>query len=217
MRHDSKLYVTVKFPMSSHSRPLSLFKVLSYPVHTSDHATQILDLPEFFALTHDTQFYATFKHSDFSSCTRTPHLNCYFNKALMPVTQETCIKALFANNKDLINKYCDFRMMLNHLSPQIVEISKSSILVYKSPTLELDCRSGKRMMKGCNFCTLSIPCECGVSTSQLYLPPRLSACHNHSKTITKLHPVNLAMLQQFFNSTFLKNIRGDICTKLFQI
>ena len=212
MRHDSKLYVTVKFPMSSHAKPLSLFKVLWYPVpvnDTSDHATQILDLPEFFALTHDSQFYATLKYSDFSSCTKTPHLNCYYNKALSPATQESCILALFANDKELISKYCDFRVLLNHLSPQIVEVSKSSILVCKSPNLELDCKSGKRMMKGCNFCTFSIPCECGVSTAKLYLPPRLAECHNHSKTVTKLHPVNLAMLQQFFNSSFLKNITGD--------
>ena len=177
MRHDSKLYVTVKFPVSPHSKPLSLS--YSVPVNdTSDHATQILDLPEFFALTHDTQFYTTFNHADFSSCTRnclgragvcdcgTPwtfllhffsHLNCYFNKALSPATQETCIMTLCANNKDLINKYCDFRVLLNHFYPQIVEINKSSILVYKSPNLGLDCKSGKRMMKCSIFCTLSIP------------------------------------------------------------
>ena len=100
-------------------------------------------------------------------------------------------------------------MLLNHLSPQIVEISKSSILVYKSPILELDCKNGKRIIKGCNFCILSIPCECGVTTDQLYLPPRLAACQNHSQSVTKLHPVNLAMLQQFFDSTNLYNITGD--------
>ena len=94
MHHDSKLYVTVKFPMSSHAKPLSLFKVLSYPMpvnDTSDHATQIVDLPEFFVLTHDSQFYATFKYSDFSYCTKTPHLNCYYNKALSPATQKVAI------------------------------------------------------------------------------------------------------------------------------
>ena len=183
LRHDSKLYITVKFPMSPHAKPLSLFKVLSFAVpvnDTSNHATQLLDLPEFFALTHDLQFYSTFQHVDFSTCTRTKHLVCNFNKALTPVTQETCIMALFANNKQLVNRHCNFRVLLNHLSPQIIEMSKSSILVYKSPILELDCKTGKRMIKGCNFCTLTIPCECSVTTTQLYLPPRLAACQNHS-------------------------------------
>ena len=212
MRHDSKLYVTVKFPMSPHSKPLSLYKVLSYAVplnDTSDHATKILDLPEFFALTHDIQFYTTFKHVDFSTCTRTPHMICNFNKALSPATQDTCIMALFSNNKDLVKTNCNFRVLLNHLSPQIIEISISSILVYKSPILELDCKNGKRMIKGCNFGILNIPCECGVTTGQFYLPPRLAACQNHSQSVTKLHPVNLAMLQQFFDSTNLQNITGD--------
>ena len=65
------------------------------------------------------------------------------------------------------------------------------------------------MIKGCNFCILTIPCECGVTTTQLYFPPRLAACQNHSQSVTKLHPVNLAMLQQFFDSSNLQNITGD--------
>ena len=203
--------------MSPHAKPLSLFNVLSFAVPVNDisnHATQLPELPEFFALTHDLQFYSTFQHVDFSTCTRTKHLVCNFNKALTPATQETCIMALFANNKQLVNQHCKFRVLLNHLSPQTIEVNKSSILVYKSPNLELDYKTGKRMIKGCNFCTLTIPCECGVTTAQLYLPPRLAVCQNHSQSVTTLHPVNLAMLQQFFHSANLQNITGD---SMFQI
>ena len=60
-----------------------------------------------------------------------------------------------------------------------------------------------------NFCLMTIPCECGVSTPQMYLPPHLAACKNHSESITTLHPVNLALLQQFFNSSDLSNITGN--------
>lgn len=41
-RESTKLYVTVKFPVSPYRKPLSLFKILSYPLplnNTADHAT----------------------------------------------------------------------------------------------------------------------------------------------------------------------------------
>lgn len=211
-RQESKVYITVKFPMSPHAKPLSLFHVLSFPVPvntTSDHATQLLDLPEYFALTHDLQYYTTFQPQELSQCTKGTRLSCRFNKVLSPHTHETCIMALFVNDKELVSKYCNFRFHLNHLSAKILEISKSSILVYQSNLLELNCKSGKRMVKGCNFCLMTVPCECGVTTPQMYLPPRLAACQNHSDSATKLHPINLALLQQFFNASELLNITGN--------
>ena len=117
--------------------------------------------------------------------------------------------ALFGNDKTLVQKHCDFRFHLNHLSAQIIELSKSTILVYQSKLLELNCKKDRKKIKGCNFCLMTIPCECGVSAPQMYLPPRLAACKNHSESITTLHPVNLALLQQFFNSSDLSNITGN--------
>lgn len=160
-------------------------------------------------MSDDSQFYTTFDNFELTTCTRSSKLTCDFNKGLSPITHETCIMALFANDKDLVHKHCNFRVLLNHLSQQIHEITKSSILVYQSNILELDCKNGKRMVKGCNFCVLFIPCECGITTPQVYLPPRIAACQNKSNAVTKVHPINLALLQQFFNSTELENITGN--------
>ena len=53
-------------------------------------------------------------------------------KVLSPATHESCIMSIFQNDKALIKKHCDFRFLINHLSSQIIEISKSEILVYQS-------------------------------------------------------------------------------------
>ena len=54
-RHRSKLYITMKFPISSFSKPLTLFKAISFPhpikQTNTTHASQILDLPTFIAIT----------------------------------------------------------------------------------------------------------------------------------------------------------------------
>lgn len=71
-RQKLKLYVSVKFPMSSFQKAMSVFKVfLSFPIpinSTSNHATQLLDLPEVFAITSDFQFYTALKMDDFNLC-----------------------------------------------------------------------------------------------------------------------------------------------------
>ena len=209
-RKNTKLYISVKFPISSFPQPLSLFHVLSFPVpinDTSNHATQLLNLPPFIAVTHDLQYYATFKNDDLDQCVKSKLISCKFNKVLTPVTHNSCILALFKNDKTLVKNLCDFRVSLEHLSPKIVALSHTSILIYKIKFLELDCKSGKRMIQGCKFCILNVPCQCSVTTTEMYLPPRLSACHEN--TTSTIHPINLALLQQFFNDSSLKTIESN--------
>lgn len=54
LRNHSILCLTVRFPISTQANPLQIFQVISLPVpinNSLQHATQILDLPESFAMT----------------------------------------------------------------------------------------------------------------------------------------------------------------------
>lgn len=101
------LYIAVKFPITSHKEPLRLYKVISYPVlinSTASHATNILHLPTYFAVTSHQQFYTTFTTQDLETCQHEPsNIHCNFNKALTPVTSPSCTIGFFANNKKWIN------------------------------------------------------------------------------------------------------------------
>ena len=207
-RKGSKLYVALKFPIVPFQKPLSLFSVHSFSVPVNDstnHATHLLNLPELFAVTHDYQFYVTFNQKDLVNCkTFSSKLLCNFNKILTPVTTKTCILGVFQNDKTIVKQKCDFRFIVDHINPNIVVLSKTNIVVYKIDTLEFMCNSSKHMVNGCNFCTMTVPCQCSVTAKDLYLPQRLSDCQE--STISKLHPINLAVLQQFFNDTSLQAI-----------
>lgn len=48
-----------------------------------------------------------------------------------------------------------------------------------------------------------------MSTSQFYMQPRLTVCHNHSTQITKLHPVNLVLLQELFDKRTTEHMFAD--------
>ena len=67
----------------------------------------------------------------------------------------------------------------------------------------------KKMIKWCDFCIIKIPCLCSITTATFHLQPRLTACHNFTKNITKLHPLNLVMLQEFFDPSLTQHIYAD--------
>ena len=105
-RHHSSLFISIKFPLSTFSRPLTLFKIISLPVPTnasSQHATKLTNVPDYFAVTHGREHFALLDSSDLKDCTKTSHMFCPFNIPLRPITVPDCMVALFSNDKQMIN------------------------------------------------------------------------------------------------------------------
>ena len=46
-------------------------------------------------------------------------------------------------------------------------------------------------------------------TEKIYFPSRPTACHNHTNNVTKLHPFNLVLLQEFFDNSKIQNVFAD--------
>ena len=106
-----------------------------------------------------------------------------------------------------MKKFCNFRFLTNHVFSNVVFLSRTSSLVYDVDVFEFDCKTGKTMKNGCKFCKMDVPCECSVLTSNSCLPSSLTECHKN--TSEKLHPVNLALLQNFFEDDLLKDIGSN--------
>ncbi|CAC5362606.1 unnamed protein product [Mytilus coruscus] len=71
-RHHSRLYITMKFPISSFSSALTLYKILSFPHPISQKnttkASQILDLPNYIAITPNHRHFTTFNYETLYNC-----------------------------------------------------------------------------------------------------------------------------------------------------
>lgn len=214
-RNGTKLYITIKFPISYFETPLKMFEILSVPVpikSTSKHATQLLDLPRYFVITSNQQHYTTLSQNDLDKCVGKTTKLCVKNVALLPVTSPSCILALYANNKAQVISKCDFRFVHNAIESNIIEISPNSLLLYRTPLLSMECTKTHKMVKGCDFCIFKLPCKCSVSTNGLYFVPRLGSCHRHVNN-SIAHPVNLAVLQHMFSTAFVENIFADTMFK----
>lgn len=206
------LYLTVKIPIYSFHLPISVYKVYSYPVpvnSSSNHATQLMNTPPYFLNTKDHQHYALITSQQLSQCKGTTTLFCSFNIALKASASPSCLSAVFFNHKEAVSKVCDFRFLTNILPTAMYELSPSHLLLYRTTMIALDCANGQRILKGCSFCVVKIPCLCSVTSNNLYLPPRLGKCNNRTDKVTILHPVNLALLQQFFDKDAHSTVFGD--------
>ena len=190
-------------------------KTFPIPVNDStNHATQLLDTPDYFAITDDLQHYILFQDEELATCQSNKLKQCNFPKIFTPAVEISCMLALFTENNALVKKLCNFRFLTNHVSSNVVLLSRTSILVYDVDVLEFDCKTGKTMKKGCKFCKMDIPYECSVLTSNSYLPATLTECHKN--TSEKLHSDNLALLQNFFKDDLFKKYWKPVNLALLQ-
>ena len=123
----STLYLSLKFPILTFSSPLVLYKVFSYPVpvnETSNHGTQILDLPNYFITTSDNQRYTSIPSDQLMSCSGSHTVYCQFSITLVSAVTANCISSLFFNAKSDVHKLCNFRYILNTLKPSVNAIFK---------------------------------------------------------------------------------------------
>ncbi|KAL4225220.1 hypothetical protein ACF0H5_015911 [Mactra antiquata] len=210
-RNGSSLFVTIKLPVSHMRVPLILYSVLSVPVpinSTSTHGTQILDLPKLFLMSDDHQYYSYFNEIDLSMCDGNNVMSCSQGIALVPVTSSSCVLSIFANEKDQVKSLCDFRFVQNVIKPSVVEVSSNQVLLYKTNYISMECQHQHKVIAGCDFCMFTVPCRCALSSNLQYFQPRLGSCHDNDQT-TMLHPINLAILQHFFDKSLYEHIFAD--------
>ncbi|CAG2217160.1 unnamed protein product [Mytilus edulis] len=167
-----------------------------------------MDTPKFLALSNDKKMYLPLSGQQVMKCRK------YNNNMYCPLLQSfassenSCIVSIFENDKDKVHSLCDFRFLHNHITPKIIHLKSSSVVLYKTPEISIDC-SGKQIIhQGCDFCIMNIPCQCSIATKLLSYPPSITSCKK-SSYITVVHPINLALLQQFFKSDQLKEINGS--------
>ncbi|CAC5410655.1 unnamed protein product [Mytilus coruscus] len=181
---------------------------LPVPVNTSLHATQLMDAPEYLALSNDKKTYLSLTSQQVMKCKNyNKNMYCPLLQSFS-VSEDSCLVSIFNNDKDKVKSLCDFRFLHSKIMPKIMYLKSSAIVVYKIPQILIDC-SGKQIIhEGCDFCIMNIPYQCSIATKLLNYPPSITSC-KRSINITVVHPINLALLQQFFTSKQLTETNGS--------
>jgi hypothetical protein len=65
------------------------------------------------------------------------------------------------------------------------------------------------VVKVVSFCIFTIPCHCALITNEDHFSSHVSSCNDKPTNFTKLHPVDLALLQHFLDESRLSHILGN--------
>ena len=56
---------------------------------------------------------------------------------------------------------------------------------------------------------MTIPCQCTIIDNNMRFDRKINLCNNTTRDIQTVYPINLALLQQFFNDSQLKQVLAD--------
>ncbi|CAG2242129.1 unnamed protein product [Mytilus edulis] len=71
LQNNTKLYLAVQFPLTTHGKLFEVYKIKSVPVQVTtntSHATQLFDVPRYMLITHDRKFFTTLTFEQMNMC-----------------------------------------------------------------------------------------------------------------------------------------------------
>ncbi|XP_070182409.1 uncharacterized protein [Littorina saxatilis] len=206
--HTHKFYVTIQVPISSRTALFDLLQIITMPVplnHSTTHATQLANVPNYLAITTDRTSFMEMSVTDMQNCVGNPIKTCPLMQGQRSTDTPTCATALFLQTDE--TQLCQYRLKEHAVTPSLLEVKSGLALLSNITEVILTCRNQVYKKPGCMFCLFKIPCECALMADIFQIPPRLTACDDgQDSDDTIIYPVNVALLQQFFNSTTLSTL-----------
>jgi hypothetical protein len=212
IRRNHSVFISLEFPITFHKEPFKLYKILSFSVpinDTSRDATQIVDINDYFLISADEHYHVSLPRSTINQCVCISLMICPIRPLLKTMKEPDCEAVLFQNKKTEIHSKCNFRFFRNIDKPHILDLTATQLLVYQTKDLTLQCKEGTKVLKGCDFCIMTVPCQCSIISANMRFDQQVKLCQKDTSDISILYPVNLALLQQFFNESQLTEILAN--------
>ena len=170
-RQGSKLMIGLNFPLTSVPTSLTLYQIKSFAVPVPGdqnvaHVTKISNLPYgiAFSCTKFACEYLIFPHKPEPK----DHLLHVGHQQSQPLRlfsiQHTCVSALLQNRRKRINHLCQFHFRPERLTPSIIPITASVILITNISSLQYTCNNTHEIAPSCVQCQMTVPCHCSVDT-----------------------------------------------------
>ena len=189
--------------------------------------TRILNMPDFIAVSEDTQAYVEMSNAQYLGCDSVgPILTCSgsgFRVAkLKSTTDFTCAFSIFRDIHENVQDSCDIGFTNEPPLGSAQQIrSDASFLVRAAPddiAWTLSCpkslASFNSVILPCSFCRVEIPCGCSLTAAHFHIPVRLTGCNESSlfsislneMTVIKRFTRNTAVLSATFSRKDLQSI-----------
>ena len=128
-------------------------------------------------------------------------------------SESSCMSALIRNDVTSINNDCSFTIATNSLTPSILFVGQSTLLLTNISTYSLTWTNGTvTTHQGCTHCELTLPCATIFNSAAGSYIHQITKCTGIQDKPTVSHLLNLAFLSKFFNEETLLHFTAD--TKL---
>lgn len=235
MVYKDHLLIVVKFPLKETSGLLTVYKTTSFPVpllsglmntqqkSSTDSYSYIGDIPTYFAITNNGEYYMTLSTAMYESCEGEGIKVCKTGKlTLQRSTTISCISALFFDDTEGIKKSCSISLSKTPPMGSAVQLTGyDSFLIHGSlngnDTWRLRCMNpignSQQSLIPCSMCRLNIPCFCTLGADQFEITPHMTECSDKinrsgQPKVTYFYHPNLAMITSLFPHNALARIHA---------
>ena len=231
-RSQNYVFITLTVPLKSVGGVLGVYRVDKTHIATAEHhtsSTRISNLPDFFAVTPDLEYYTEFSVAHYTSCRGEGVKVCPTERALQDANRLSCVAALFLDKKSDVMNLCEFRYEQNDLPSEAIRLGDNRYLIHSKNagphhTYTLHCpyaspepgQSGVghiRTISSCNTCIVTVPCRCSLDGGTFLITEQLTGCPVGEEIgfpeVTKVYPVNLPVVASQYSIEDLVDVDGS--------
>jgi hypothetical protein len=178
------------------------------------HVTKFQNLPKYVAYDENVDQYMEWDEKPQLDMQHMYFLHRY-EQPLLHKTKPSCLIAIIELRIDLVSTLCTSTLLPNAAVPAITQLAPGQLLLQEIDHYDLYCESGRHdTLSGCKYCVIQVPCACRLQTPKFTYFPHYIACRAQSSDEdrdepTILFPVNLMLLEQFFNSSVVADLAQE--------
>jgi hypothetical protein len=176
------------------------------------NSTLIVNLPHYFGITRDAEYFAEFDFDLYSSCVGHDVKLCPSMMSIRSRTSLTCMSAIYFDMPSEVHDLCEIMYQNAPLYEGALSIGTNHYLVSggKDESWAMICPDKSPVpIPSCNFCVVKLNCECGLTASTWKIFAMAQRCDNSkAEKITMLHTVNLPVLHALYSKKDIAKIRG---------
>lgn len=205
---DDHIYISIKIPLrSERASRFHVYRVISSPLptnSTSNTFSEIINLPEFFAVDASENYYIELSHVELATC-EGPKSDKQCT-AILPLTyrdRKTCASALYSDDSDAIKQYCNTIMFTGISHSKFVHSldDDSYYITWNEDKFWIEsCPHGEPIkIPACQLCVITPKCGCSITSQTFLIEASMHQCTDFNSESVVSYPVNLMILKHFYD------------------
>lgn len=202
-RSEDNLFISIKIPLSSTNTIFKLYKVETLPVPMAglDLHTEISNVPKYFAVSSDQQFYLELKESEIKDCPGSNFKKCNHITAIKERSLYSCISSIYFKNQPKSVSLCKGQVIdkSENFKTRVINLEKGKLLVSTNdPNWIKSCANSPPVtIKVCSYCIIHQICYCSFRGPEFFIPAKINNCLA-DRDIQMIQPYNAIFSKHFY-------------------